>query len=98
MSLSCGISAETWLRIPSKRTGEDLACEQDLLFGQAKRASRERASQGPFLCPSRLRRSLARSRETRFTRPIGELARIIQSPNALKTLHNVTVVIDTLHY
>ena len=23
----------------------------------------------PFLCPSRLRRSLARSRETRFTRP-----------------------------
>jgi len=23
MSLSCGISAETWLRIPRKRTGED---------------------------------------------------------------------------
>ena len=28
---------------------------------------------------------------------IGELDRIIQSPNALKTLHNVTVVIKT-HY
>ena len=40
------------------------------IFGQAKRASRERASEGPpFRCPSRLRRSLARSRETRFTRP-----------------------------
>ena len=39
-----------------------IACEQALLFGQAKRASRERASEG-------LRRSLARSRETRFTRP-----------------------------
>ena len=35
------------------------------LFRQAKWASRERASEGP----SRLRRSLARSRETRFTRP-----------------------------
>ena len=23
MSLSCGIAAETWLRIPRKRTGED---------------------------------------------------------------------------
>ena len=44
-----------------------LACEQTLLFGQATRAPRERASKGP--CPSRLRRSLARSRETRFTRP-----------------------------
>ena len=42
-----------------------LACEQTLLFRQAKWASRERASEGP----SRLRRSLARSRETRFTRP-----------------------------
>ena len=42
-----------------------LACEQALLFRQAKWASRERASEGP----SRLRRSLARSRETRFTRP-----------------------------
>ena len=30
----------------------ELACEQALLFGQAKRASRERASEGPFLCPS----------------------------------------------
>ena len=39
-----------------------LACEQALLFGQPNRASRERA-------PSRLRRSLARSRETRFTQP-----------------------------
>ena len=45
-----------------------IACEQALLFGQAKRASQERASEGPFLCPSRLRRSLACSRETRFTR------------------------------
>ena len=33
------------------------------IYGQAKRASRERASEGP------LRRSLARSHETRFTRP-----------------------------
>ena len=108
MSLSCGISASTWLRIPSKRTGEDLACEQALLFGQAKRASREHASEGPFLCPSRVRRSLARSRETRFTLPntlqeillAGQreshhIQSIIRSPNALKTLHNVTVVIET---
>ena len=28
-------------------SGADLACEQALLFGQAKRASRERASEGP---------------------------------------------------
>ena len=40
--------------------GTYLACEQAFLFG---RASRERA------CPSRLRRSLACSRETRFARP-----------------------------
>ena len=39
-----------------------VACEQALLFGQAKRASRERA-------PSRLRRSLARSRAVRLARP-----------------------------
>ena len=32
--------------------------------------TRERgAARSPFLCPSRLRRSLARSRETRLTRP-----------------------------
>ena len=43
-----------------------IPCEQALLLG---RASRERASEGPFLCPSRLRRSLARSRETCFARP-----------------------------
>ena len=42
-----------------------LACKQALLFGRAKRVSRERAR----LCPSRLRRSLGRSRETRFARP-----------------------------
>ena len=29
----------------------------------------EIVASSPFLCPSRLRRSLARSRETRFTRP-----------------------------
>ena len=39
-----------------------LACEQALPFGQGKRASGERASEG-------LRLSLARSRETRFARP-----------------------------
>ena len=44
----------------------NIACEQALLFGQAKQASRERASEGP-----RFRRSLARSSETRFTRPNG---------------------------
>ena len=42
----------------------DLACEQALLFG---RASRERASEGPR--KGELRRSLARSRKTRFARP-----------------------------
>ena len=42
-----------------------LAWEQALLFGRAKRVSRERAR----LCPPRLRRSLGRSRETRFARP-----------------------------
>ena len=31
--------------------------------------ARTRERGAPFLCPSRLRRSLARSRETRFTRP-----------------------------
>ena len=38
----------------------------------------------PFLCPSRLRHSLARSRETRFARPntqIGELTRRLWSRN-----------------
>ena len=39
-----------------------VARKQALLFGQPKRASRERASEG-------LRRSLARSRKTCFTRP-----------------------------
>ena len=43
-----------------------LACEQALLFGQAKRASRERTREREA---SRLRRWLARFRETRFTRP-----------------------------
>ena len=42
-----------------------LAWEEALLFGRAKRVSRERAR----LCPPRLRRSLGRSRETRFARP-----------------------------
>ena len=37
---------------------EQIACEQALLFGQAKRGAEEG-----------LRRSLARSRETRFIRP-----------------------------
>ena len=46
-----------------------VACEQALLFGQAKRAPRERASEGPFAGPSWLRRSLARSRAARFARP-----------------------------
>ena len=36
-------------------------------FARTKRASRERASEG--FCPSRRRLSLARSHETRFTRP-----------------------------
>ena len=44
------------------------------LFGQAKRASRERASEGRGArgvspAPRGFARSLARSRETRFTRP-----------------------------
>ena len=57
-------------------SGKALACEQALLFGQTKRASRERASEGPFPCASRLCRSLTRSRETRFSlAQIGELAR-----------------------
>ena len=45
-----------------------LACEQALLFGQAKRVSRGRVSERP-LCPSRLRRWLLRSRETCFHSP-----------------------------
>ena len=48
-----------------------------LPFGRAKQASRERASEGtrkgPFLCPSRLRRSLAQ---------IGELARRLRFPRS----------------
>ena len=65
--------------LPLRIASYPLACKQALLFGQAKRASRERASDGPrkgelatislSLCASRLRRSLARSRETRFNRP-----------------------------
>ena len=51
-----------------------IACEQALLFGQAKQASRERtrergAEERPFPFPSQPRRLLARSREIRFTRP-----------------------------
>ena len=65
--------------LPVRIASHSLACKQALLFGQAKRASRERVSDGPrkgelatislSLCSSRLRRSLARSRETRFNRP-----------------------------
>ena len=65
--------------------------------GRVKRVSRERASEGPFFCP---RGFAARSRVLArlvSLAQIGELARIIQSPNVLKTLHNVTVVIKT-HY
>ena len=43
-----------------------LACEQALLFGQAKRASRERAC---LTVNGGHRRSLARSRAARFARP-----------------------------
>ena len=65
--------------LPLRIASYPLACKQALLFGQAKRASRERVSDGRrkgelatislSLCASRLRRSLARSRETRFNRP-----------------------------
>ena len=48
-----------------------LACQQTLLFGQAKWLSRERGMDGPtlFPWPSRLLHSLVRSRKTHFTRP-----------------------------
>ena len=73
----CGIiirqvKIQNYIKLPLELASyfdASVACEQALPFGRAKRASRERASEGPFLCPSRLRRSLARSRETRFTRP-----------------------------
>ena len=52
----------TFLFFLVAQAGSSIDCEQALLFGQAKRAPRERASKG-------LRRSLARSRQTRFTRP-----------------------------
>ena len=51
-----------------------IACEQALLSRWAKRAPRERASEGPrnpkgVLGPSRPHHSFVRSRETRFARP-----------------------------
>ena len=52
-----------------KMVARAVACEQALLFGRAKRASRERASEG--LTRGARGRSLARSREIRFTRPNG---------------------------
>ena len=67
------VTANCWLGCKWIRP-KNVACEQALLFDlfrQAKRASRECTSEGPRKgrCPSRLCRSLARSRETRFTRP-----------------------------
>ena len=57
---------ESWVNYDlhgkTANSGWKIAWEQALLFG---RASRERASEGsPFPCPSRLPRSLVRSRET----------------------------------
>ena len=54
-----------------RRTQEILACEQALLFGQAKRASGERASEGPrgFAVRSRVLARLVSLAQ------IGELAR-----------------------
>ena len=52
-----------WARVQAyENSPHFVACEQALQFGLAKWASRERANEV-------LRRSLARSRETRFTRP-----------------------------
>ena len=79
--------------------GASLACYQSTLFSgtsffsqwyfpSSERSTNEIlweiVASSPFLCPSRLRRSLARSRETRFARPntqIGELARRLWSRN-----------------
>ena len=60
---------KTCLQLSNKIFIYTVACEQALLFGQAKLASRERTSEGPILCHSWLRRSLTRSRETCFARP-----------------------------
>ena len=51
-----------------------LLCEHSLrasspIWASEASLARTRERGAPFLCPSRLRRSLARSRETRFTRP-----------------------------
>ena len=54
--MTCYIQAPPGKLIRVQIKDSVLACEQALLFGQAKR-------------PSRLCRSLVRSRETRFTRP-----------------------------
>ena len=52
-----------WARVPAcENSRHFVACEQALQFGLAKWASQERANEV-------LRRSLARSRQTRFTRP-----------------------------
>ena len=67
------------------QAGSAIACEQDLLFGQAKRASRERASEG-------LRRSLARSRETRFTRPNRRACSQASSATMLDSFGNVQLL------
>ena len=67
-----GVSNKNGLLVRQDEGGDkanSLACKQALLFGRAKRVSRERASERRSREGQRLRRSLARSRETRFARP-----------------------------
>ena len=58
----------TSAKVESCKLGTSLRASSPIWASEASLArTRERGA--PFLCPSRLRRSLVRSRETRFTRP-----------------------------
>ena len=65
LGLFCFGSGAAGLAPPGRSALASVACEQALLFGRARRARENARARGP----SRLRRSLARSRETRFARP-----------------------------
>ena len=70
-------------------SSKNIACEQALLFGQAKRASRERASEGPrgFAARSRVLARLVSLAQ------IGELARRL-----LKTHHSAQCRVQMSHH
>ena len=57
-----------------------IACEQALLFGQAKRTSRKCANEGPFSCPRGFAARLRVLARLASLAQIGELARRLSLP------------------